>query len=94
MENFPKGIRYANLVKSNKIACPETKINTIHGTIYEIKHRIDKGKIKDIVRPEKGLCILRKYLKEKEYEMTEYEDFEQKIKSRKKIFINYLLIIW
>ena len=54
LENSPKGIRYADLMRSISELLPDTKINTIHGTIWEFKQKIDRGEIKDVVRPEKG----------------------------------------
>lgn len=67
LENSPNGVRYADLIKGVSEMLPNTKVNTIHGTIWEFKQKIDKGKIKDVVRPEKGLYVLRKFLKEKDY---------------------------
>lgn len=47
---------------------PNIKINTIQGKIWrDFKQKIDNGEIEDAVRPEKGLFILRKYLKEKKF---------------------------
>ncbi|OQB43980.1 MAG: hypothetical protein BWY03_00471 [Parcubacteria group bacterium ADurb.Bin159] len=93
LENSPKGIRYADLIRSISEALPDTKINTIHGTIWEFKQKIDKGEIKDVARPEKGLYILRKYLKEKEFGTTEYEEEETEIKEEDfyKLFAHYLV---
>lgn len=90
LKNSPNGIRYADLIRSISGELPEVKINAIHGTIWYFKQRIDKGEIKDVVRPEKGLYILRKYLKEgeiKEEEIKEEiceEDFY-------KLFAEYLV---
>lgn len=78
LENSPKGIHYADLVTNIKKALPDTKENTIHGAVCDFKRRIDKGEIKDdVVRPERGLYILKKYLKEKEVEEIEEEISEE-----------------
>ena len=66
LENQPNGIRYADLIRKISEELPEIKINTIHGTVWEFKQKIDKGQIKDVLRPEKGLYILKKYFKEGE----------------------------
>lgn len=90
LENSPNGIRYADLIRSISEALPDTKVNTIHGTIWEFKRQIDNGKIGDVIRPEKGLYVLRKYLKEWEVEETgskeeiSEEDFYQ-------LFAEYLV---
>ncbi|HQK58746.1 MAG TPA: hypothetical protein PLW91_02830 [Candidatus Pacearchaeota archaeon] len=93
LENSPKGIRYADLIRGISEVLPDTKINTIHGTIWEFKQKIDKGEIKDVARPEKGLYILRKYLKEKEFGATEYGEEETEIKEEDfyKLFADYLV---
>jgi len=92
LENSPKGIRYADLIRGISEALPDVKINTIHGTIWEFKQKIDKGEVKDVIRPEKGLYILRKYLKEKEFGAIEHEE-ETKIKEEDfyKLFADYLI---
>ena len=95
LENSPKGIRYADLIRSINEALPDAKINTIHGTIWEFKQKMDKGEIKDVIRPEKGLYILQKYLQEREYGVTEYGEGEE-IKEVKeedfyKLFADYLV---
>ena len=77
LENSPKGIRYADLIRSMSESLPDVKINTIHGTIWEFKQKIDKGEIKDVVRPEKGLYILQKFLKERECGAIEYGENEE-----------------
>ena len=93
LENSPKGIRYADLIRGISEVLPDTKINTIHGTIWEFKQKIDKGEIKDVARPEKGLYILREYLKEKEFGATEYGEEETEIKEEDfyKLFADYLV---
>lgn len=95
LENHPNGIRYADWVRKISEALPDVKLGTIQGTIYEIRHRIDKNKIKDVVRPEKGLYIFRKYLKEKDFAETEYSE-ETKTKEVKEedfyqAFADYLV---
>jgi len=80
LENQPDGIRYADLIRRISEELPEIKVNTIHGTVYEFKQKIDKGQIKDALRPEKGLYILKKYFQESEIKdeirkKTNEEDF-------------------
>jgi len=60
LENSPNGIRYTDLVRHISEALPDVKINTVHGTIWEFKQKIDKGKIEDVARPERGLIHLKK----------------------------------
>lgn len=90
LENSPKGIRYADLLRGIHETLPDTKINTIHGTIWEFKQKIDKGEVKDVVRPEKGLYILKKYFKE---EIKETEEKETAVGEEifYKLFSNYLI---
>lgn len=95
LENSPKGIRYADLIRNISKALPDANIKNIHGNIYYFKQKIDRGEIKDVVRPEKGLYILQKYLKEREYGVTEYGEDEE-IKEIKeedfyKLFADYLV---
>jgi len=61
LENKPNGIRYADLIREISDELPEVKVNTIHGTVWDFKQKIDKGQVKDVLRPEKGLYILEKY---------------------------------
>lgn len=95
LKNSKKGIRYADLIRSINEALPKTKINTIHGTIWEFKQRIDKGEIKDVVRPEKGLYILKKYFEERDLGVTEHRENEEIEETREKdfykLFANYLV---
>jgi len=92
LENSPKGIRYADLIRSISEVLPDTKINTIHGTIWEFKQKIDKGEVKDVVRPEKGLYVLQKYLKEREFGVAEYEEIEEiSEEDFYKLFADYLV---
>ena len=88
LENSPKGIRYADLIRSIVEALPATKVNTIHGTIWKFKQKIDKGEVKDVIRPEKGLYILKKYLKEEVEEIEEKEITEEVFY---KLFADYLV---
>jgi len=90
LENSPNGIRYSDLIRSISKALPDVNENTIHGTIWNFKQKIDKGKIKDVVIPEKGLYILRKYFKENEIEEI---DKKKQIKEEEfyKSFVEYLV---
>lgn len=64
LENQPDGIRYADLIRKISEELPGVKVNTIHGTIWQLNQDTDKGKIKDVLRPEKGLYVLKKYFQE------------------------------
>jgi len=77
LENSPKGIRYADLVRNINEALPEVKVNTIHGTIWEFKQKIDKGEDKEVIRPDKGWYILKKYYKEDQAEETSFETIRE-----------------
>jgi len=88
LENSPKGIRYADLIRSISEALPDTKVNTIHGTVWNFKQKIDKGGVKDVIRPEKGLYILKKYLKETEISEAIEEIAEEDFY---KLFADYLV---
>lgn len=59
LENRSNGIRYSELFHEIKNQLPEVPENTIHGTIWDL----DK-KISGIGKPERGIFILKKYLKE------------------------------
>jgi hypothetical protein len=74
LERKQDGIRYADLIREISKELPDVKINTIHGTIWDFKKKIDSGKIKDVLRPEKGLYILKKYFYtvEKSVKKTKY----------------------
>jgi hypothetical protein len=61
LENNPNGIRYADLIREISKELPGVNVNAIHGTVWFFKQKIDKGEIDDVVRPEKGLYILKKY---------------------------------
>lgn len=51
LRNNPGGVRYSELVRKVKQELPEVKINTIHGTIYNLDSRIPET----IEKPERGL---------------------------------------
>jgi len=93
LENSPKGIRYTDLVRSINEALPDIKINTIHGTMWNLKQKIDKGEVKDIVAPERGLYILQKYYKEEGYGESEEIKEIKEIKEEDfyKLFADYLV---
>lgn len=95
LENEPNGIRYADLIRKISEQLPGVNVNAIHGTVWFFKQKIDRQEIKDVLRPEKGLYILRKYLKEREYGEIEYGE-EPKIEKIKeedfyKPFADYLV---
>ena len=93
LENSPKGIRYADLIRGISEALPDVKINTIHGTIWNLKQKIDRGEVKDIVAPERGLYILQKYYKEEGYGESEEIKKTEEIKEEDfyKLFADYLV---
>lgn len=74
LEDRPNGIRYSELFRELKDALPETAENTIHGTIWDL----DK-KVSGIAKPERGVFILKKYIKEG-IEMK-LKEVEKKIKT-------------
>ncbi|MBP8605145.1 MAG: hypothetical protein KBI46_04800 [Phycisphaerae bacterium] len=89
LEKSPKGVRYADLIRGISTDLPDTKINTIHGTVWEFKQKIDKGEIKDVIRPEKGLYILKKYFKERVIEETEGQEIAEE--AFYNLFADYLV---
>jgi hypothetical protein len=60
LENSPEGIRYSDLVRKIQDTYPEIKLKVIQWETYNL-HK----KFKDIVKPERGLFILKKFLEEK-----------------------------
>lgn len=70
LENRPKGIRYSELVREIKSSLPEIPKNTIDGTIWNLNIRLP-GKV---VKPERGLFILKKYLQGKVEGVTYKEE--------------------
>jgi hypothetical protein len=91
LENSPGGIRYADLIRKISEALPEVKINTIHGTIWNFKREIDKGKIKDVIRPEKGFYILKKYFQDTKTETYSTTEKEIPEESFYELFADYLV---
>jgi len=61
LENKPNGIRYTDLVNEIKSQLPEVNENTIHGTIWIFRKKVKKKKIKDVIVPQRGWYILKKY---------------------------------
>lgn len=57
LEISQNGVRYSDLFRQVAEKLPEVPHNSIHGTIWDL----DK-KISQIVKPERGLFILRKYI--------------------------------
>lgn len=66
LENKPNGIRYADLIRGINEELPGVNVNAIHSTVWWFKQKIDRQEIKDVLRPEKGLYVLKKYFKEGE----------------------------
>lgn len=59
LENNPGGVRYSDLFRKLAEILSDVPPNTIHGTIWDL----DK-KNEQIIKPERGLFILRKYASE------------------------------
>ncbi len=62
LEANPNGLRYRDLIKELSNKLPHIPVNTIHGSVWYIKKDIERGKIKDITQPDRGVYILTKYL--------------------------------
>jgi hypothetical protein len=78
LENRHEGIRYSGLFREIKNSLPEVPENTIHGTIWDLNKKVPQ-----IAKPERGLFILKKYLREGiEKELRAIED---KVKTAEKI---------
>lgn len=56
------GVRYSELVRYINEELPEENINNIHGALFSFKQKIDKGEIKEIIRPERGYYIFKENL--------------------------------
>ena len=56
LDKAPQGIRYMALVKMVHDSAPETPINTVHGAFQTLI-----SKTKEVVRPSKGLWVLKKH---------------------------------
>ncbi len=91
LEKFPKGIRYSDLVKKIQEELPEVNVHTIHGAIWRLKLRIDKGREREIVAPERGVYILREYFNSKEGNAEEKPKTEIKELDFYKLFADYLV---
>jgi len=75
LKDFPQGIKYSNL--ANLLAREGTNRHAIDGAIYRFKQMIESGEIDSVARPERGLYILKEYLKE---DTTEREISKKEIK--------------
>lgn len=73
LENKPNGVRYSELHRKIKNTLPKVNFSTIHGTLWYLKQKIDNGQIKNIIRPERGLYILKKYLEDNQPNITTSE---------------------
>ena len=83
LEKNKNGIRHTDLVREIHKELPEIPIKTIYGSLWGFKQSIDKGEIEDVVRPDKGLYILRKY-----YESTSEDKPEDKPNEDNKRLVN------
>lgn len=59
LQNRPNGIRSSELFREIKNQLREVRGNTIRGTIWDLDKKTD-----EIEKPERGIFVLRKYLKE------------------------------
>lgn len=59
LETYPSGIRYSDLHKKLSEVLVDVPSNTIHGTIWDLDKKNDQ-----IIKPERGLFILKKYASE------------------------------
>lgn len=81
LKNFPQGIKYSNLV--NLLAQEGTNRNSIDGAVYRFKQMIESGEIDNVIRPERGLYILKEYFKENLLEQKT-DKFVEKLKQGNK----------
>ena len=58
LKNYPKGIRYGDLLKEVQNAYPGTKWNTLQGALWNLD-AISKG---TVFKPQRGMMILSEYL--------------------------------
>lgn len=56
LENNPGGVRYSDLFRKLAEMLPDAQQNTIHGTIWDLHKKNEQ-----IIKPERGLFILKKY---------------------------------
>jgi hypothetical protein len=77
LKNETNGIRYSDLVRKISEKLPEVNVGSIHGTICDFKQEIDRGEVKDVLRPERGLYILKEY-----FEKTRTEESTSSSKER------------
>jgi len=89
LERYPQGLNYSEIIKILHETLPDIKINTLHGSMWDLKQLIDKGKVNDLARPAKGIYILSKYMKEKVPGPTEKPRIKEE--SFYKSFADYLI---
>lgn len=78
LKKSPEGIRYSELVNKIHQEYPEIKIKVIQWNVFDL-HK----KFKEIIKPERGVFILAKYLKERVEKGI--KEAEEKIKKVEKI---------
>lgn len=61
LKKVPSGLRYSELVRHINEELQEN-INNIHNALFVLKQKIDKGEIKEIIRPERGYYIFKENL--------------------------------
>ncbi len=94
LENSPEGIRYTDLVKRIHTEYPEIKTKVIQWVVFDL-HK----KFKEILKPERGVFILEKYMKEKiekgisevKEKVKEIEKIVQKEENFYQPFADYLV---
>lgn len=85
LEDKPNGARYSEIIEYLKNQLPDTPINTLHGSVWDIRKKIVNNQEKEISIPEKGVYILSKYKQigesvnhQREIRKIKEEDFYQK----------------
>jgi hypothetical protein len=91
LNDNPSGLRYSNIVKIIKERHSEIPVNTIHGTLWEIRQNIVKGKEKEISLPERGVYILSKYLTTEKLQEQFQSEYKVKEEDFYKLFADYLM---
>lgn len=81
LEGKPNGVRYSEIITHLQNELPSVPINTLHGSLWDFRQKIIKGKEKEVIIPEKGIYMLSKYKKdggtlEKEVNIKEEEFYK------------------
>ncbi len=83
LKNSPKGIRYMDLVREIQKAYPQIKLKIIQWEVWSLTRKFPKT----ILKPERGIFILKKYYEKeaKEKLKTKLESLEKEIKEAKRV---------